>query len=206
MTVANPVLTIGHSTHSVDAFLGLLRQHGVTAIADVRSVPFSRFNPQFTKAALHRCLRDAGVQYVFLGRELGARPSDPTCYEAGRVQYARLAATEPFREGIERVIRGAGEYRIALLCAEKEPLDCHRTILVSRVLAERGIPVEHIHGDGRLERHKDAMLRLLDLHKLPRGDLFQSSDEHVQRALILQEEKIAFVAKGNGDEAPKETA
>jgi uncharacterized protein (DUF488 family) len=187
------ILTIGHSTHSIDAFVALLKQHGVTALADVRSAPFSRFNPQFSKDALERSLRAQGIKYVFLGRELGARSDDRSCYENGRVQYGRLARTDLFRQGLERVRRGAEEHRIALMCAEKEPLECHRTLLVARALDEQGVEVMHILGDGRLESHADAMERLLEVTGLPREDLFRSRAELIAEALKRQEEKVAYV-------------
>lgn len=190
---SHPVLTIGHSTHSIDAFVKLLRQHAVTALADVRSAPFSRFNPQFNKEALERSLKEIGIKYVFLGRELGARSTDRSCYENGRVQYARLAQTEPFLRGLDRVIRGAYKHRIALMCAEKEPLTCHRTLLVARALVERGVAVDHILADGRLEPHGDAMERLLKVLDLPAEDLFRSRQELIVQALALQEERIAYV-------------
>jgi uncharacterized protein (DUF488 family) len=116
----HPVLTVGHSTHSFEAFVGLLRQHGVTALVDVRSAPFSRFNPQFNKDALEHSLTAHDIKYVFLGRELGARSDDTSCYEKGRVQYGRLARTELFRSGLERVMTGSREHRIGLMCAEKD--------------------------------------------------------------------------------------
>ena len=137
------VLTIGHSTHSIEAFVELLRQHGVTALVDVRSAPFSRFNPQFNRATLERDLKAQGIKYVFLGRELGARSDDPGCYDGGRVQYARLARTAGFQAGLGRVVEGAKLYRVALMCAEKEPLECHRTLLVARALVARDVAVEH---------------------------------------------------------------
>jgi uncharacterized protein (DUF488 family) len=165
----NPVLTIGHSAHSLEAFVGLLKQHGVTAVADVRSVPYSRFNPHFNRKALEQSLVGHGIKYVFLGRELGGRPEDPSCYEGRRVQYARLESTEAFRNGIERIIRGTGEHRIALMCAEKEPLKCHRALLVARALAARGVGVEHILPDGRLESHQATMDRGLGILGLPHG-------------------------------------
>lgn len=165
----NPVLTIGHSRHSLEAFLGLLKQHGVTAVADVRSVPYSRFNPHFNRKSLEQSLVAHGIEYVFLGRELGGRPEDPSCYEGGRVQYSRMESAEAFRNGMERIIRGADEHRIALMCAEKEPLDCHRTLLVARALAARGVTVAHILADGRLESHEATMDRRLDIFGLPRG-------------------------------------
>ena len=187
-----PVFTIGHSTHSLEAFVALLRQHGVTALGDVRSAPYSRFNPQFNREALETSLMANGIKYVFMGRELGARPDDRSCYENGRVQYARLANTTLFRNGIERVVRGADEYRIALMCAEKEPLECHRTLLVARAMAERGIIVQHILGDGRLEPHEAAMERLLNVVGLPHQDLFRTRDELIAEALARQEERVAY--------------
>jgi len=187
------VFTIGHSTHSIATFIGLLRQHGITALADVRSAPYSRFNPQFNKEMLADELKAHGIRYVFLGCELGARSNDPSCYENGRVRYARLARTELFRKGIERVRNGANEYRIALMCAEKDPLECHRTLLVARVLEEQGVPVMHILGDGRLESHDETMTRLLDVLRMPREDLFKSRADLLAEALRRQEEKVAYV-------------
>ncbi len=104
----NPIYTIGHSTHTIEAFLELLRKHGVTAVADVRSAPFSRFNPQFNKDTLQGTLAAHGIKYVFLGRELGARSDDPACYENGRVQYARLARAASFHSGLDRVVQSTG--------------------------------------------------------------------------------------------------
>jgi len=182
MTDAHAVLTIGHSTHPIETFLDLLRRHGVTAVADVRSSPFSRFNPQYNRENLVRSLKDAGVAYVFLGDALGARADDPSCYVDGRVQYDRLARRPTFREGIGRVKKGAQEHRIALMCAEKEPLECHRTLLVARALAADGVPVAPILADGELEQHADT-----------RHDLFRSSDEIAAEALRLQEQRVAYV-------------
>jgi len=195
MTVSRPtfVFTIGHSTHPLDEFIALLKRHAVTALADVRSAPFSRFNPQFNKGALARDLKAHGIKYVFLGRELGARSDDPSCYENGRVQYGRLARTELFKRGIERVMKGAEEHRIALMCAEKEPLECHRTLLVARALDEQGLEVTHILGDGQLESHRAAMERLLSVTGLPHDDLFRSRGELIAEALARQEDKVAYV-------------
>lgn len=192
-TPSNSILTIGHSTHSAEVFLALLRQHGVEVVADVRSSPFSRFNPQFNRENLEHSLRSGGIRYVFLGRELGARSEDPSCYEDGRVQYVRLARTALFQSGLDRVILGAQRYRIALMCAEKEPLECHRTLLVARALAARGQTVEHIHADGHLESHAAAIERLLDVVGVPKQDLFRSHDELLAEALARQEQQVAYV-------------
>ncbi len=202
MHMSDPqVLTIGHSTHPIERFVALLRQHGVTALADVRSTPYSRFNPQFNRENLERSLKQSGIAYVFLGKELGARSDDPACYQNGKVQYGRLAQTAGFRAGIERVIKGTDSHRIALMCAEKEPLDCHRTLLVSRALDAAGAPVAHILPDGRLENHSDSMKRLVKVVGLPNADMFRSEQELIEEACAVQEQRIAYVDEQQVNEA-----
>jgi len=189
----NTVFTIGHSTHSIEAFFALLRQHGIAALADVRSSPYSRFNPQFNRENLQDSLKENGIRYVFLGKELGARSEDRSCYLNGRVQYGRLAQTPIFRSGLERVRQGTARFRIAMMCAEKEPLECHRTLLVAKALVESGDTVLHIHADGHLEAHEDAMTRLLKMQGLPETELFRTREELMAEALAKQEAKVAYV-------------
>lgn len=198
-TTNNPVFTIGHSNLALDSFIALLHQHHVTALADVRSAPYSRFNPQFNRESLAGSLKRCGIEYVYIGHELGGRSDDPTCYEDGRVRYDRVAETDLFRHGLDRVVHGADNHHIVLLCAEREPLECHRTLLVAPALDERGVEVVHIHADGRLEPHGEAMDRLLDRFNLhPTGDLFratQAREELVAEAIELQARRVAFVDK-----------
>jgi len=189
----NSIFTIGHSTHSAEAFLALLRQHEVEALADVRSSPFSRFNPQFNRLPLEQYLKANGIHYVFLGKELGARSDDRSCYDHGRVQYSRLAQTALFQSGLDRVLQGSAKYRVALMCAEKEPLECHRTLLVAKALAARSQKVLHIHADGRLETHEAALERLLTLTGVPDEDMFLTREELLSKALARQEELVAYV-------------
>jgi len=133
-----------------------------------------------------------GIAYVFLGQELGGRTQDPGCYQHGKVQYDRLAQTESFRDGLRRVQEGVKKYRLAIMCAEKEPLECHRTILVARHLTVLGLDVLHIHADGRLESHADALSRLAQILNLPERDMFRSSEELLDDAYHRQEERIAY--------------
>ena len=182
-TMRGAVFTIGHSTHTLDEFAALLRRHGVTAVADVRAAPYSRFNPQFKRDALAAGLGALGLEYVFLGRELGGRSADPADYRDGRIDYGRVRGTERFRRGVERVVREAGRRRIALMCAEREPLDCHRTLLVAPALEARDVAVTHILADGGVEPHGAAMDRLLDLLRRPREDLFRTRAELVDDAV-----------------------
>ncbi len=188
------VFTIGHSTQPSVDFIAKLKRHDVTDVFDVRSVPYSQFNPQFDREKLKSKLNAAGIRYLHMGKTLGARSDDPSCYENGRVKYDRLAQKPEFRSAIDRIIRGAkGGYRIALMCAEKEPLDCHRSILVSRAIDAQHVQVMHILGDGTLESHEDTLRRLIAiLGKTGQGDLFLSDREQVEHAYRVREKDIAY--------------
>jgi uncharacterized protein (DUF488 family) len=192
MTDRPTVFTLGHSNHPIEHFLSLLRPHRIQAVADVRSTPFSRFNPQYNRQRLEESLRSEGIEYLFLGDELGARSSDPNCYDGDRVSYARLAATESFKRGLRRVIEESQTKRAALMCAEREPLDCHRTILVSRELAREHVPVMHIRADGTLEDHRHVMERLVEALDLGGPDLFETRDDQFEAAYEAQGRKIAY--------------
>ncbi len=188
------IYTIGHSVHKIEWFIKLLKENGVNVIADVRSSPYSRFNPQFNKDTLALSLQEYDIKYVFLGDEFGARSSDQSCYIDGKVQYDRLAETEIFRAGIDRVRKGVERgYKMALMCAEKDPLDCHRTVLVSRELENEGFRVLHILSDGATETQGEVAERLIKQFKLQTNDLFLSGSEIIEKAFKTQEEKIAYV-------------
>lgn len=196
------VLTIGHSNHTIEEFLKLLHAHHVSAVADVRSVPRSRLHPQFNQKILATALRKQGIVYSFLGSELGGRPKNKSCYENGQVQYRRVGNTEEFRNGIQRVLAGAQEYRIAVMCAEREPLECHRHrgLLVSPELERAGVSVIHIHADASMESHRHAMDRLLELFGLAEEDLFRSRLDLIEEACVRQQERVAYAEKSPSQE------
>ncbi|MEX2118553.1 MAG: DUF488 domain-containing protein [Pirellulales bacterium] len=154
------ILTIGHTTHSFDAFVGFLKRHDVNAVADVRSNPYSRRSEQFNREQLAPALQAAGIRYVFLGEELGARRVETECYDGHRAVYRRIAALPKFQEGLARLRLGATQHRVALMCAEKEPLDCHRTILICRALRDE-FHIMHILADGATEDHAQTEKRLV---------------------------------------------
>jgi uncharacterized protein (DUF488 family) len=186
------IFSIGHSNHSIDKFLSLLESSKINMVVDVRSAPFSRMFPQFNQETLKKSLSDNSIGYLFLGDQIGGRSNDPEDYMDGQVLYKALARKEAFKTGMERLKEGSAKYRIALMCSEKEPLDCHRTLLVSQALASSDIVVGHIHADGTVEAHGDALVRLLLLHNLSSPDLFSDDTGRVQEALTLQEKKIAY--------------
>jgi uncharacterized protein (DUF488 family) len=155
------LLTIGHSNLTADAFMALAQGSGVTAIADVRSVPFSRRFPWFTGPKLAARLQGADIAYLPFGDALGGRPRDPALYSDGAADYEKMAASAPFRAGLDRLGEAMGRFRLCLMCAEREPLDCHRCLLVARALSESGSRVGHILVDGTIEPHAATEERLL---------------------------------------------
>ena len=186
------IFTIGHSTHPIERFVALLRTLSVEVLADVRSTPFSRFNPQFNRERLATSLAGAGIRYEFMGETLGARSTDPACIENGRVSYARLAESAPFKRGVEHLIDIAGTQRVAIMCAEKEPTDCHRTILVGRALERAGFEVRHILADGSVEENRQTMERLVEQLGLPAEDLFSAGPERFEAAYEQQGARMAY--------------
>src|SRR6266567_9378937 len=188
----NTLFTIGHSTHDLSTFLELLRVHNIQAAADVRSQPFSSRFPQFSRSALEKSLKGNHVRYVFLGHELGARREEECCYQDGQARYELVAKTPAFHEGISRILKGLGKYRLALLCAEKDPITCHRTILVCRHLKGRGFPIQHILGDGTLESHEALEDRMLKLLGKSQPSLFVSREQLIEQAYEEQGGKIAY--------------
>ena len=208
----HPVMTIGHSNHEMDFFLDLLQDHRVSIIADVRSVPYSRYCPHFNKNSLEAVLKKSGIGYMFLGREFGARVDDPSCFLDGRIQYALLAKRPEFLMGIKTVKDQIRHNRIALMCAEEDPVVCHRSILVARRLEREGVRVEHIRRDGQVETHDSLNTRLLESTGLHRGEgsqlelgLFgkpiQDKDHLLTEAYNLQEDKIAYKVSDSSNNA-----
>ncbi|MBW1800151.1 MAG: DUF488 domain-containing protein [Deltaproteobacteria bacterium] len=187
--------TIGHSTHAIERFLELLKMHGITAVCDVRSHPYSRYNPQFNREPFREVLKKHGVSYVFLGAELGPRSDDPNCYRDGKIQYHLLSGTDIFQEGLRRLKKGMTIYRVALMCAEKDPIVCHRTILVCRHLRSDNIRIMHIMEDGSIEENDDAIRRLMRHLGIQEMNLFESPEEVIERAYDTQGEKIAYGEK-----------
>lgn len=186
------IYTVGHSNHTPDTFLGLLRLHGINAIADVRSSPYSRFAHQFNKPELAALLAKSQIAYVFLGNYLGARPNDPICCRNGKIDFARLCQMDYFQEGLERVRKGSSRFKLALMCAEKDPIQCHRTILVCRHLRAQDVVIKHILEDGELEDNRDLEQRLMVSLHMATTDLFKTPDDLVEEAYDRQGERIAY--------------
>ena len=188
------LLTIGHSNRSPDEFVELLRQNRVTAVADVRSQPYSRHLPHFNREPMKALLRGHGISYVFMGEELGARRNERECYVDGQARYELIERTPTFQSGLERIRTGVSQQVVALMCAEKDPMTCHRAILVARALRTE-FDIRHIVSAEELESHDELEQRLLRRWNLDGKSLFLSVDELLQDAYEKQAAEIAFVEK-----------
>jgi len=193
------VLTIGHSTLPYERFLALLRQASVTAIADVRTAPFSRHFPHFNRDSLRNELHLDNVAYVFLGEELGGRPKGERFFCNGVADYEKMAETDIFAQGLERVIEGAKKYRIALMCSEHNPLDCHRCLLVGRALQERGVTVRHILGSGEIVDQRQVEDKLMEMSGRSDIDLFEPPAKRLAAAYRDRAMKVAFSERSDDD-------
>src|SRR5499427_2154374 len=157
------LFTIGHSNVAAERFVALLRGAAVEAVADVRSIPASRFCPWFSAKNLAPLLAGPNMDYSFFGEELGGRPRDPSLYCDGIADYEAMARQPSFQAGVDRLLGNAGPRRACVMCSERDPLDCHRCLLVGRALAARGVRVTHILDDGNVVSHteiEDTLLRL----------------------------------------------
>ena len=193
------LLTIGHSNLPADAFAALLQAAGVTAIADVRSVPFSRRFPWFSAPNLSVRLQGAGIAHLPFGDALGGRPRDPALYCDDVADYERMATEPQFRAGLDRLGDAMGRFRLCVMCAEREPLDCHRCLLVARALAQRGLSLGHILLDGTIESHLATEERLLG-RAGGSNDLFGGRAEALAQAYRRRAAKVAarFKAERRG--------
>jgi uncharacterized protein (DUF488 family) len=167
-----PLYSIGYGSRTLAEFVGLLQTHQIEYLFDVRTAPYSKFKPDFSKEPLERALTDHGLHYVYLGDLLGGQPTDPDCYLDGKVDYSKVAARPGFQTGIERLKAAhAQQLRAALMCSEGRPEECHRSKLIGEALTAQGIPIAHIDEDGRLRSQFEVIRRLtggqLDLFGQP---------------------------------------
>lgn len=186
------ILSIGHSTLAYDQFLARLKQAGATAVADVRTAPFSRHFPQFNRDVLKAALTGDGIAYVFLGDELGGRPSEAESYTDGVADYEKMARSQSFRRGLDRLRQGARTYRIAMMCSERNPLDCHRCLLVGRALKQAGVDVEHLVEDGERLTQDDIEARLMVMANKFNTDMFAEEAQMLTDAYRDRARRVAY--------------
>ena len=188
----NDLFTIGYSSYEFESFLKVLQQLHISAVVDVRSSPYSQFKPDFNKELLRTALRKHNIEYVFLGDYCGARVKDRSCYRNGKVDFNIVATTDNFQAGIFRIKSGAKKYTLALMCAEKDPITCHRFVLICKNLLDENFNIIHILDNGKSENQNESELRLLKLHKLNHPELFRTAIQRLDDAYNRQADKIAY--------------
>ena len=187
------IFTVGHSSHTLDRLLSLLKLAGIEVLVDDRSYPSSKFASQFNKDDLARVLKQNGVQYLFLGDQLGGFPKSKEFYDReGHVDYLQLAESSSFRRAISRLQLGVQRFSVALMCGEENPAGCHRHLLVARVLDEKGVSVWHIRGDGTMQSYAEVTVETAKLRTYnSQLMLFGENKENRWRSIrsVLQKEK-----------------
>lgn len=175
-TKLNPrIFSIGHSNHTLEKFLALLKEYKIEVLVDTRSHPYSKFAPHFAADVIKEALAKVGIQYLFLGKELGGRPEEPEFYDSeGHVLYWKLANSDKLRNGIRRLEEESKVRYAAIMCSEEDPSCCHRRLLVGLVLSGRGIELDHIRGDGQIQTEDDL------------------NQKEVQNALFNEPEKVIW--------------
>lgn len=182
--------TIGHTNHSHEEFLKLLKQYSITYLLDVRSTPYSQYTCQFNKDVISEVLVANGIKYYYMGKFFGARPDDKSLYTSDNyLDFEKMRSSELFKKGLDNVMKGLDEgNNIVLMCTEKDPMDCHRAIMVSRGFALKGIEVNHILPDGKLQSQKELDERLLNLYYSDRNQIsFLSNISEIPEEDLLVE-------------------
>ena len=185
----NKLFTIGYAEHTKESFLKTLRTHQITALADVRARPYSSFKPEFNQDPLKHFLQKNGIAYVPLGDQLGVSITNLEGWNPTRTMFQVIAGSENFKKGLARIENGLQKHRIALMCAEKDPLCCHRFLLICRHLPA-GIRIGHILEAGKIEKQEETIDKLLKISELDQPDLFRSQEERLDAAYAIQEEKV----------------
>ncbi|MDC7683787.1 DUF488 domain-containing protein [Asticcacaulis sp. BYS171W] len=185
------LFSIGHSNHEIGRFIDLLKQADVTAIADVRTQPWSRHAADYNSDTLKARLKAEGIAYVYLGKELGGRPERRLMCE-GVADYEAMAREESFHSGLTRLVGGAQTYRVAMMCSEQHPLDCHRCLLVGRALLREDVDTQHILPDGAQITQTEVETQLLLMANKTQDDLFADADTLLAHAYAQRARKVAF--------------
>ncbi|MBM4097288.1 MAG: DUF488 domain-containing protein [Planctomycetes bacterium] len=189
------IFTLGHSTLDIDSFVELCQSAEIDAIADVRSVPYSRMAPQHNRETIQSAFEGRRLVYVYMGNLLGGRPTRPSLFNNnGRADYVAMRQSSEFMEGIARIRKGLEQFNIGLMCGEEDPVTCHRALLIAPALAAIGLPPSHLRKGGRLESHRQFEDRLLEANgvMLSQGDLFLNRQTLVEQAIESMADRHAY--------------
>ena len=189
------IYTIGHSNHETGKFVKLLHKYNINAVVDVRSIPYSRYNSQFNKDNIRNSLEDEAIHYLYLGEQLGAQYNDPNLFDNnGIINFKKVRQRDDFKKGLSRILNGLDKgYLIAVMCSEKDPLKCHRFVLISYALKKKKISVKHILADRSVIDQKKLESKLVKLYKkeLKQQSLFNDyNNNQLDKAYQLRNKDI----------------
>ena len=190
----NPIYTIGYEKSKVEDLISTLTNNSIDVVVDVRSIPYSKYYPSYNKEYFGKKLHDNNIKYLFMGDKLGAKNfSLDTVEGSNKIDYSKIRMKKTFQEGINRLHNGIKKFNICLFCSEKDPIFCHRNILICKEL--KGYEVLHLYVYEETETSTDAENRLLTLHGLEQDDMFLNHNDRLEKAYELQSYKIAFEAE-----------
>ncbi|MCG9127604.1 DUF488 domain-containing protein [Candidatus Poribacteria bacterium] len=156
-----PIYTVGYGSRSITEFIEVLKQYHIAFLIDVRSIPYSRYKPEFSKKPLENEVEKHGIRYVFMGELLGGKPDDESCYVEGLVDYEKVKKMDFFQQGIERIQTAfSQQQRVALMCSEGKPEQCHRFKLVATTLSTLDLPVVHIDENNEQKTQEEIIERI----------------------------------------------
>ncbi|HKM04994.1 MAG TPA: DUF488 domain-containing protein [Lachnospiraceae bacterium] len=193
----NDLYTIGHSQHPIQKFIGLLKQHNIEFVVDVRSTPYSKYASMYDRENISNELKNANISYAFMGKYFGARQDDKSLYtKEGYLDFQKVAKWDIFEKGMDNVVRGMETKRIALMCLEKKPIDCHRAILVANAFYCKGYSVKHILENGKIETHQELNEELLDLYFPDRNQISffdnRTDEDYLEDAYKIRNKEIGY--------------
>jgi uncharacterized protein (DUF488 family) len=191
--------TIGHSDYGIDYFIQLLKKHNINSLIDIRSMPYSQHSPQFNKELLSADLKANNILYIYMGNQLGGRYTNPDLlFQDGKVDYAKVKQTKNFIDGMDKIIQEIKKgCRIALMCSEKDPFDCHRFVLVACELENKGVTVKHILENGDIVLNSELEKKLLYKYKEDYEQFYlfvqtKTKEQALEEALRKRNLDIAF--------------
>ncbi len=197
MIKLSKIYTIGHSQHKIEHFLQLLKMHNINYVIDVRSTPYSKYAQTYDRENITRELKNHNINYAFMGKYFGARQDNKELYtKEGYLDFEKFSESYLFNTGLQNVIKGTENNKIALMCLEKKPIDCHRAILVANAFYKAGCEVGHILEDGRLESHEDLNSELLNMYFPDRNQIsmfvHKTEEEFLKEAYRCRNKDIGY--------------
>ena len=190
----NTLYTIGYGNLEIIRFIQLLKNNNIQVLCDIRSHPYSKFSPEYSQDVLESSLKKHSIKYIFMGNELGGRTDDPNCYDQNhQIDYEKYAETEVFKKGLERLLDGIEKYKIVLMCSEKDPERCHRSLLVARFLKEKHSNIKHIHHNLTVETHGEFEQRIVK--KMDKNTSIFGDEESLQQTYKKLSEKAGYKKK-----------